>query len=130
MELKDLIGVRKLSGVDVNVSERSYTDAYSISFTLDGVTYTATEDENDGYRSALGELGVSDIALSNSFPDVVVSCDMRAGGPFFEVLDCRDLLTDKVVLSVGTDYTDDYYSNFVAVFTPENMVINQDRGEK
>jgi hypothetical protein len=41
-----------------------------------------------------------------------------------DILDLIDVVTGKVVLSVGTGNTDDYYPYWVAEFTPENMGAN------
>jgi hypothetical protein len=59
IELENLIGEHLLSGVDnIQVDETEPIDA--ILFILDGVTYMAIEDPDDGYRSMLAELKIVD----------------------------------------------------------------------
>lgn len=72
VSLNDLRGLHMLSAVDFN--QKAVEDAYgaddmrnAISFVLDGVTYTAYEDESDGYRSYLDAIIVSDVEISNQF---------------------------------------------------------------
>ena len=62
MELKDLVGEHELSGVDTTTERvKPYGDYYEVvRFVIDGKTYKATEDPNDGYRSYLKELEVTD----------------------------------------------------------------------
>ncbi len=70
MELKDLIGLHELSGVDMETKQiENYNndDAQVIRFVLDGKTYIATEDPNDGYRSTCNDLEVSDEPVKNTF---------------------------------------------------------------
>lgn len=132
MELNDLVGLHKLSGVDMlkySVHEESNKmyDAQVINFILDGVTYSVIEDPEDGYRSSMKEIVVSDSKLSNIFPECMVMCQMRIrirGKVNDDVLDMVDITTGKVVLSVGTSDFDDYYPLFEGNFYPENMIVN------
>ena len=41
-----------------------------------------------------------------------------------DILELIDVVTGKLVLEVGTDYSDDYYPSFVANFNPEAMALN------
>ena len=131
MELKDLVGEHVLSGVDFLVSKmETYLDRYEdcevVNFILDGVTYTAIEDPEDGYRSCMKEINVSDAAITNNFPGQCVIATMRPDEDYEknDILDLIDAVTGKVVLSVGTENTDNYYPYWVALFSPENMAIN------
>lgn len=133
MELADLIGEHVLSGVDMTdedmPSDWSDESAYHGSvcrFILDGRTYTAREDDNDGYRSAMRDL-VEGGEVKNVFPPQRVLCSLQTEGEYGgkgEILVMRDVVTGKEVLQVGTDNMDDYYPSFVANFRPENMAIN------
>lgn len=133
MEVKDLVGLHKLSGVDMSHESiktlgDSFEDANVINFVLDKKTYTATEDPSDGYRSSMRDIVVTDFRVRNTFPIIRVMGIMRANdtyGDENDVVDFYDVETAKVVLSVGTRNTDDYYPSFVAEFTPENMATNQ-----
>lgn len=130
MELNELVGLHELTGVDFNTeSVESYgvfEDCNTINFVLDGKTYTAVEDPEDGYRSAMGEIKVSDFKVSNLFAPIRVFASMRVTKyDDSDILDFHDLKNGKVVLSVGTDYSDSYYPSYVADFTPENMHVNE-----
>lgn len=138
MILQDLVGLNWLSGVEYDHWE---TDRSAIYFRLNGITYVAMEDDNDGYRSAMEEIKIADPIIyeiseavirteskqiKNRFEPVQVMCVMRLDWrDSYDILDCYDVITGKLVLSVGTDSTDDYYPSFVSSFYPENMVINQ-----
>jgi hypothetical protein len=127
LELKDLIGKHMLTAVSKGV-EPAAPDCYcpeggeSISFTLDGVTYMATEDPDDGYRSMMREIKIVDQELSNKFPEVEVMCTMRYREDILDVLDASN---GKIILSVGTDDSEDYYPWWVAEWVPENMACNR-----
>ncbi len=133
MELKDLVGLHKLSGVDMNseMVKREWGDDFEycqvINFVLDRKTYTAIEDPNDGYRSSMREIKQSKVVVKNTFAPVQVMGIMRGKSDYNEndVVDFYDTKNGKVILSVGTENTNDYYPCFVAEFTPENMAINE-----
>lgn len=123
-QLEDLLGGHKLSGVDFSQDK----DAAAMHFVLDGKTYSAVEDPDDGYRSMLGTLIESQLPVKNKFPACNVVGTWKADGDELVVLlDCK---TGKPVLEVGTDYSDDYYPCFIANFVPENMAINQKTSKK
>jgi hypothetical protein len=132
MELEGLVGEHVLSGVDTGnekVKEsygEGFEDCNVINFILDGVVYTAIEDPEDGYRSCMREIAVSDKKITNIFPGQRVLGRMRGtqGGEENDVLDLLDMKTGKIVLSVGTGNINDYYPYFVSEFTPENMSAN------
>ena len=131
VDLLDLLGEHTLDGVDLYVEAiRDYggelQDAEAIRFRLDGVAYTAIEDPSDGYRSSLGQLFIGG-AVNNSFPPVRVLAMKKPNnkhGGENDTLLFVDLVTGKIVLEVGTDNTDDYYTSFVSSFSPENMATN------
>ena len=60
LNLSDLVGAHVLSGIETGV--RAFDDSFwcetsnYIKFTLDGITYMAVEDPDDGYRSYMGEI--------------------------------------------------------------------------
>ena len=131
MELKELVGLHKLTGVDmdsvsVNTWGSQFEDCQVINFVLDGQTYTATEDPDDGYRSNMRDIVKSDYKVKNKFKPCMVMGQMREDDKYDtnEILDLVDVKTGKVVLSVGTENTNDYYPCWIATFTPESMAIN------
>lgn len=132
MELKNLIGLHKLSGVDTS-SEKikeewgdSFEDCQVINFIIDGKTYTAIEDPSDGYRSSMKEIKESSVIVRNKFKPCRVLGVMRGQENYEDndIIDFIDVVTTKIVLSVGTRAISDYYPSFVAEFTPENMSVN------
>lgn len=135
-ELTDLIGKRRLDAVDFDNEQvkeiygDGYEDCSVCRFRLDGVVYVAIEDPNDGYRSSMRSLVVAnDATMKNVFPAIEVVGKHRTideYGNEHDVLELVDGITDRVVLEVGTDSTDDYYPSFVASFHPENMATNAD----
>lgn len=131
MELKDLVGEHELSGVDTTTEKvKKYRDYYEdcevVRFVIDGKTYKATEDTDDGYRSYLKELEVTDEKVTNSFPPQKVVGKMKdnSNQEKNNTIQFIDTVTGKVVLEVGTDNTDDYYSYCVLHWSPENLAIN------
>lgn len=133
MELESLVGLRTLTGVEMGVlppdkDAYRYEDANTMAFILDGTTYVATEDPEDGYRSCMRDLNVClpPTTLTNTFPPCQVLCRMQGSsyGEKNEILECIDIVTGQVVLEVGTSNTDDYYPSFVANFMPHNMAGN------
>lgn len=135
MELKDLVGLHKLSGVDMQSESIEATwggdfrDSQVIRFILDGVTYSAIEDRNDGYRSAMEEIRKDSGVVKNTFPEQDVFCvyeDMIKGDGY-DLLRVLNINTSKEIMVIGTDYSDDYYPSFVCDWNPENMDINKDK---
>ena len=132
MELKDFKGKYQLQGVDeftgtVKTWGDNFEDCSAIRFKLDGIVYVAIEDPDDGYRSYLGELKIDEVDTKNPFTGVEVLAshrDQNSYGEVSDIIDFLDTTTGRVVLSVGTGNTDDYYPYFVAYFDPTAMSIN------
>jgi hypothetical protein len=131
MELKDLVGEHELSGVDTTKERvkqygHYYKDCEVVRFVIDGKTYKATEDPDDGYRSYLNELEVTDEKIANSFPPQKVIGKMKDDSDWErnETIQFIDTTTGKVVLEVGTDNMYDYYPYCVLHWYPENLAIN------
>jgi hypothetical protein len=125
MELKDLVGPKKLDAVDFCDEHGVFEDSRIIKFRLNGILYCAVEDENDGYRSAMKEITILDSTdVRNIFPSIDVVCIYRDDEDF-DLLIIFDAETEEIVLEVGTDYVDDWYPYFVSNFFPEAMIINK-----
>ena len=133
MELHELTGKHFLSGVEMGTETfvgfwgREETRSF-VKFTLDGVHYMATEDPDDGYRSYCEEIRVSDTAPKFTFPPVEVIGTMMPDNMVWhetnDVLVLMDALTEKSVLEVGTENTNDYYPCCHFEYHPENMACN------
>ena len=129
MKLKSLVGKHILSGIEYgvkNVNDHWNTACNYIRFCLDGVTYDAIEDLDDGYRSYLKELEVVKDMPKIKLPDCPVICEMLDDDNA-EVLIIRDAICKKKVISIGTDYSDDWYPCCVFNYNPENLWCNQRR---
>lgn len=134
IDLKNLVGIHMLDAVDFTEetveSCGCQEDASVCRFRIDGVTYVAAEDPEDGYRSCMAGLLRDDAtSLTNVFEPVEVLARYvdqdDDWGYQCDILQFFDTTTGKLVLEVGTHNTDDYYPNYVANFKPENMAINQ-----
>ena len=136
IELQSLVGEHVLTGVDFsNESIKRYwgngfEDAQVMNFILDGVAYSAIENPDDGYRSSMRELRIlGNGVVTNTFAPVRVVgrylTRLDDYGYECDILELIDVVTGLTVLRVGTENTNDYYPYFIAVFTPENMSINQ-----
>lgn len=132
MELKELVGGHLLSGLDREVKkaeEGSYYDADAnvFRFVLDGKTYKAIENPDDGYRSYLNDLEVSDEIVQYTFPAQKVIGKMRDNSEYgiHDVIEFYDAVTNELVLAVGTDNSVDYYPSCVMDWYPENLSINK-----
>jgi len=129
--LEHLVGDHVLTGVDYGShwegkGEKDYNDASCFRLLLDGDTLTVTEDENDGYRSALGSVEVEfkpEHPIKNTFPSVEVNCVHENSG--CSILNIYDKSSGLLLMKFGTDNTDDYYPSFVGVFFPENLPQNR-----
>lgn len=126
---ESLIGERVLTGVDLGTCKGGWDgkdDCNLIRFVLDGVTWEAMEDPEDGYRSCLGIFEKSGVPVKNVFEPCWLRVEYFEGylRKTSELLRGYDLVTGRLVLEVGTDNTNDYYPYFVANFDPTAMAAN------
>ena len=123
MELKDLVGMHKLSGVDFeNVKIDKYgnfEDAQMMRFKLDNIIYVATEDPSDGYRSSMRDIIVSKDKIKNKFKSIEVVGIYDDDDN--DILKLVNVKNGKTIVTVGTDHSDSYYPYFIANFNPENI---------
>ena len=132
--LESLLGEHFLSGVSRDkiqipnsYNKDEFEEASSFSFALDGVVFTAIEDPNDGYRSSMDRLFIGG-EIKETFPRVKVFCSMKPNSEYEknEVLQMIDVVSEKIILSVGTGNTDDYYPFFVAEWDPTALYLNRE----
>lgn len=97
-------------------------------FLLDGITYIAIENPDDGYRSYCEDLKISEKTPRYTFPGIEVLCSMMENEDCQNnnVLVIRDVANGKTILEVGTKNYDDWYPYCHFSYTPENMVCNQE----
>lgn len=142
MELKELKGKHQLDAVDFTDEKiknwaDQYEDCQVCRFRLDGVVYMAAEDPDDGYRSNMRDLIVDESAnMKNVFPAIEVLARHRTESnddgwlQEDDILELIDTTTGEIVLTVGTENTDDYYPYFIANFVPGAMVTNASMRKK
>ncbi len=120
LDLDALEGPHELSGLgDGSVDAMSqYSDCNewrTVNFILDGEAIAAVENPSDGYRSDLAELLViKPSAVKHKFKPVNVIGVKRGGD--YSVVDFVSASSGAVILSVGTDESDDYYPSFVGEY--------------
>lgn len=128
MELKDLVGKHQLSGVDYADGDYMKDIGISIMFCLDGITYIAVEDPDDGYRSYMREIVVSDIPCKNVFNGEEVFCEHEIGKyADDDILYIKNPLTAETILKIGTEDVTDFYPCCVMEYHPENLQCNKGR---
>jgi hypothetical protein len=129
MELKNLVGKHVLSGIEMGMcccSYNPYENCGYIKFTLDGITYKAVEDPEDGYRSYMEELQIVDEMCKTKLPNIEVFCCMKEENEYREddVLVFYDLTNGKRFLEIGTQNINDYYPYCVMDYQPGNLHCN------
>lgn len=107
-------------------------------FCLNGITYGAWIDPDDGYRS-YGDFRKMEENVKCQYrfpPQEVIVTNVTKKGPCGDSLYYEDnsttiVITDatngKEVLVIGTSYYDSYYPMAIFRYTPENLEINQNR---
>lgn len=138
MELKELEGKHILQGIEVSSEPTTgwswCNNANYIKFKLDGVTYKATENPDDGYRSYCKELEIVKDNPEIPLPDVEVECrhkrynkDKWGWSRIDDILEFTDVKNGKVILTIGTEDIGDYYPGCVLSWVPENLSINENK---
>lgn len=132
LSLEDLIGDHELSGVDESSlsveDDCGYkADVDIVRFTLDNVTYKATEDPSDGYRSYLEGIEITEEKPRNQFIPHAVIGKMKPKDDYqtSEIIQFFDKVTGELVFEVGTDDTEDYYPFCVMFWNPEGLAMNR-----
>ncbi len=140
MVLSDLVGVHTMTGIETGTVKReNWWDGEDIcnyvKFRLDGVTYMAVEDPNDGYRSCCRELEIVDEECKTKLPDILVECKMRDdfhdnifGTEKNDILEFYDTNNKQMFMAVGTGNTNDYYPYFAFEYMPEVLSCNATKG--
>lgn len=82
-------------------------------FRIGDLTFEAIENPEDGYRSSLQEFKL----VENIRPTFRESVMIKMSGDHFYLI--NEL--EKAVLTIGTDYADDYYPCFCFNWQPRNL---------
>lgn len=132
--LESLCGIHLLQGFELteqNIKRYgSLCKCNVVKFMLDGITYIAIEDPDDGYRSYCEEIKVSSEKPKYSIPDCEVLCAMKPssdGEDEHDVLIGIDTHTGLIVFEIGTMYVNDFYPYCHFEYHPENMFCNEQR---
>ena len=128
MELKNLTGKHILAGVEIGTTINKFGECCGVvKFTLDGVTYRAVEDPDDGYRSYMQELEIVEEKCKIRVPNVEVLCCMKDNTDYEvnDILVFVDTENGEQFLLVGTGNTDDYYPYCVMEYYPEKLHYNK-----
>lgn len=112
INLNKLSGNYKLSGVSHMLD--------SMSFVLDGITFTGVRDDCDGYRSYLegNKLRVTMDLLDEDKYFAPVKVDASSDEDMLWLLNPK---TSTLILQIGTSDACDYYPWYIATFNPENL---------
>jgi len=119
-----------LSGVSYGNDSEGFS---MIQFMLDGISYDAVCDPDDGYRSSLGGVYLSEKPCPKNLPNIKVEIketqkETNINGIIFTIEDKRR--PKKPILIIGTNYDDKWYPSCVMDYTPENLVDVQEEGKK
>lgn len=97
-------------------------NAFCIGINGKRVAFEAMEDEQDGYRSNLGNIVVSlegKVFFAKPIAQVMLEEDKSVDG-----WRLRDVADGHVWLEIGTDYADDYYPTFVFRYEPKALKLD------
>lgn len=138
MELKDLEGKHIFTGVELGTTKiinfwNKEQEVNYVKFELDGITYMAIEDPDDGYRSYMSDLQTEEVApLIHKMQPIAVLCKHKTEGynafgwkEKDNLLEFIDIENGNVFLTIGTADIDDYYPLCVFDYVPENLSINK-----
>lgn len=114
-------GKHYFSGIDTSIVDGIN---YCL-FILDGVTYKAWEDPDDGYRSWTN-FEESNEKVKFKFPrqEVILIEDENNEREYIKMYNPKN---GKLILRIETDYWDEYYPVACFEYHPENMEINKNR---
>lgn len=138
----DLIsnGIHYLSGVGsiqfTDENSLNYNEIEGYLFEIDGITYLAYLDPNDGWRSYGVIQPTAKYKCQYRFPpQKVVVTNKHINGKQTDDLGyskdlnqdfliIKDAILNKEVLAVGTDYSEDYYPVAIFRYSPMNLYSN------
>lgn len=129
LDLSDFEGQHLLSGVEFDTTDpRGWSDgdkANRITLVIDDVPFGFVEDPNDGYRSTMECVELSDAIVNNTFEHILLDFTY-INEEHHELLvahkpGMNDKSLETAVLQVGTDNTDDYYPCYVDYWSPEKL---------
>lgn len=129
LHLEDFEGQHFLSGVEFDSTDpRSWSDenkANRITLVIDDIPFGFVEDPNDGYRSSMECVELSDAEVKNIFEPVLLDFTYW-NEEYHDLLvahlpNIHEKSLETAVLQVGTDHTDSYYPCYVDYWSPEKL---------
>lgn len=123
MRIEEFYGIHTLSEIGQFRSEDE-----SHVFVLDGKTYIARENSEDGYRSIMDDIslatGDEELVFENRFPEQEVFISIYKSRKE-EMMRMESERTGELILEIGTEEHEEYYPCAIFSFTPENLDCNQ-----
>lgn len=132
MGFEELVGKHRMSGIEEGRTEHMLSiygieEVNYVKFTLDGITYRALEDPDDGFRSYCQNLETVEEECKIKLPDIEVVCECSAkyGDYEADMIIIKDAENGLPILELGTANTDDYYPFCVMEWMPKNIALNR-----
>lgn len=128
LELRDFEGQHLLSGVEFDNTDARYDDkdkANRMTLIIDDIPFGFVEDPNDGYRSNMDCVELSDAIVNNIFEPILLEFTYLGEEEHDLLVAHKPGMNDKsletAVIQVGTDLTDSYYPCYVDYWSPEKL---------
>lgn len=129
VEKDSLIGEHIISGCEYTNDSLGFR---AMIFILDGQTYLATCDPDDGYRSYLGGFFKTERQCHKNLPDIHIEIQHQVKREIISAYERRDYkgygfiikdprFKEDILIELGTDYSEDYYPTCVMHYMPENI---------
>lgn len=120
LKIETLFGEHMFSGVQVIPDTGK---GGKVLFVIDGTTYCAYEDPDDGYRSYFSSINI----LSNKKPNITFKPQRVVITGCEDGIQILNIKTGEPILLLYTDHGDYYYPYCNFTYNPENMEINKER---
>lgn len=134
MSWEKLLGEHTLCAIRTDVRHPFDADASGVALDMKTFTVMVFEDPSDGYRSSaaaplIAECSLYEFGVSPDYIHAPVTVTACANGDGERTGICQgvqfiDRRNGKVILTLGTENTYDYYPSFVCDWRPENLADN------
>ena len=105
--------------------EQIFEEPARVIINLSGTNYEFIENKNEDYRSYCEFIGVTDYEPKYKISEGVFVTVKKCEHEKIEGIEIFDCETKEIILTIATNYTEDYYPVCVFEYTPENMAINK-----
>ena len=121
ISFEELYGIHVISGFENTIDKFGFS---AVKFILDGKTYMAVCDPDDGWRSSLGCIVKTEDKCATNLPNIIVEIrkadDKDLSGIVFIIRDNR--YSARPFIWLGTLWTDSWYPSCEMRYIPENIV--------